>query len=65
MTYENDKFFGRLRDDNVYSTLFELKYLLNRYLSVSLHHNYINRNSSVPLSSYDKHEVGLNVTATF
>jgi hypothetical protein len=64
-TYENDKFFGQIRDDNVYVTRAEVKYLLNRFSSISFRHNYTQRDSNVPLSSYDKHEVGINVTARF
>lgn len=64
-TYENDKFFGSSREDDVYASRSELKYLLNRYFTVSLRHRYLTRSSSEPSSSYDKHEVGLNVTATF
>jgi hypothetical protein len=63
--YENDKFFGSVRDDDVYASYSELKYLLNRTFTVSLRHRYLIRNSSDPTASYDKHEVGLNVTATF
>lgn len=64
-TYERDKFFGQPRKDNVYSSLVEVKYLLNRFGSVSLRHRYLNRDSNIPTSIYDKHEVGLNVTAQY
>jgi hypothetical protein len=64
-TYERDKFFGQIRDDNVYSTLTELKFLMNRYSYISAQHRYFRRNSSAPLSSYDKHEVSLSVTAHY
>jgi hypothetical protein len=64
-TYERDKFFGEIRDDTVYSSLAELKYLLNRYSYVSFQYQYFRRDSSDPSSSYDKHEVGLNVTAHY
>jgi hypothetical protein len=64
-TYEKDKFFGQLRRDNVYSSLAEVKYLLNRYGSVSLRYRYLNRDSNIPSSAYDKHQVGLNVTAQY
>ncbi len=64
-TYERDRFFGQLRNDKVYSTLTELKYTLNRYSSISLQHQYFRRDSNVPSSSYDKHEVGVNVTARY
>jgi hypothetical protein len=64
-TYEHDRFFGQTRNDKVYSTLAELKYVLNRYSSISLQHQYFRRDSSTPSSSYDKHEVGVNVTARY
>jgi hypothetical protein len=64
-TLERDKFFGQTRTDNVLSTLTELKYSLNRYSYISLQHQYFRRDSSAPGSSYDKHEVGLNVTARY
>jgi hypothetical protein len=63
--YERDKFFGQFRNDKVYSTLTELKYVLNRYSTISLQHQYIRRDSDAPLASYDKHEVGVNVTARY
>ena len=63
--YENDKFFGQTRDDNVYTSRTELKYRPNRFSSISIHHKYILRDSSSPLFGYDKHEVGINVTARF
>lgn len=64
-TYERDKFFGQTRTDNVYSTLTELKFLINRYSYIAAQHQYVRRDSSTPLSSYDKHEVGLSVTAHY
>lgn len=64
-TYERDKFFGQTRHDDVFSTLAALKFLVNRYSSISIQHQYVRRDSSVPTSSYDKHEVGINVTAHY
>jgi hypothetical protein len=64
-TYERDRFFGQPRNDKVFSTLTELKYVFNRYSSISLQHQYFRRDSNVPSSSYDKHEVGVNVTARY
>jgi uncharacterized protein (PEP-CTERM system associated) len=64
-TYERDRFYGEIRNDTVYSSLAELKYLLNRYSYISLQYQYFRRDSSDPSSSYDKHEVGLNVTAHY
>ena len=40
-------------------------YLLNRFGSISLYHQYTNRNSDIPTFSFDKHQVGINVTAQF
>jgi hypothetical protein len=63
--YENDKFFGQIRDDDVYTARTELKYRPNRFSSISIHHKYTVRDSSSPSFGYDKHEVGINVTARF
>jgi hypothetical protein len=64
-TYERDKFFDQTRTDDVFSTLTELKFLINRYSYISLQHQYFQRDSSTPSSSYDKHVMGLNVTARY
>jgi hypothetical protein len=63
--YETDRFFGQLRKDRVTTTDANLKYLLNRYAAISVFHRYTNRNSDIPAFSYDKHQVGINVTAQF
>jgi hypothetical protein len=63
--YENDKFIGQDRRDNVYSATASLRYLLNRYGSVELKYRYVNRDSSVESAIYDKHEIGVDVTAHF
>jgi hypothetical protein len=63
--YENDRFIGQTRQDDVYGTLAEAKYLLNRHWSISARHQYFNRDSNIPTSTYDKHEIGLNVAAQF
>ncbi|MBS0534796.1 MAG: outer membrane beta-barrel protein [Proteobacteria bacterium] len=64
-TYERDKFFGLSRSDDVFSTLTELTYKLNRYSTISLQHQYFRRESDAVSASYDKHEVGLNVTTRY
>lgn len=64
-TYERDRFFGQVREDKVKSTLTELKYVVNRYSSIGIQHQYFRRDSSTPSASYDKHEVGVNVTARY
>jgi len=64
-SYENDKFVGQDRQDNVYSTVLSVQYLLNRFSSIGLDYKYVNRKSNLTTATYDKHEVGLNVTAHF
>jgi hypothetical protein len=63
--YETDSFFGQLRKDRVTTTDARIKYLLNRFANISVFHQYTNRNSDIPAFSYDKQQVGINVTAQF
>jgi hypothetical protein len=63
--YEVDRFFGMVRKDDVFTTDARVKYLLNRFSNISLYYQYMNRNSDEPIFSYDKHQVGINVTAQF
>ncbi|WP_444771401.1 outer membrane beta-barrel protein [Rhodopseudomonas sp. NSM] len=63
--YETDKFFGVARNDRVVSTDAALKYMLNRFGTISIYHRYTSRDSDIPLFTFDKHQVGLNVTAQF
>jgi hypothetical protein len=63
--YENDSFFGQPRKDKVMTSDARIKYLINRYGSISVFHRYTDRNSDIPAFSFDKHQVGINVTAQF
>ena len=63
--YENDQFFGQLREDHVVTTDASIKYLVNRFGAISLFYRYTSRNSDIPAFSYDKDQVGINVTAQF
>lgn len=63
--YENDRFFGQTRKDTVMTSDARIKYLMNRYGSISIFHRYTDRNSDIPAFSFDKHQVGINVTAQF
>lgn len=63
--YEKERFVGQLRRDNVISTDANVKYLMNRFASVSVFHRYLKRDSDIPVFSFDKHQVGINVTAQF
>jgi len=63
--YETDQFFGIVRKDHVVTTDARIKYMLNRFGSVAIYHEYTNRDSDIPIFSFDKHQVGINVTAQF
>jgi hypothetical protein len=63
--YEVDRFFGQDRKDRVITSYANVKYLLNRFSAISIYHRYTSRESDIPTFSYDKHQVGLNVTAQF
>jgi hypothetical protein len=63
--YETDRFFGELRKDHVFTTDASIKYMLNRFGAISLYHRYTARDSNTPTFSYDKNQVGINVTAQF
>jgi hypothetical protein len=63
--YEVDNFFGQARKDHVTTTNASVKYLMNRFSAVSIYHRYTSRESDTPTFSYDKHQVGINVTAQF
>ena len=63
--YEKDRFFGQLRKDNVATSDARVKYLLNRFSSISAYYQFTARSSDVPVFNFDKHRVGLNVTAQF
>jgi hypothetical protein len=63
--YEHDRFQNQTRRDDVYVARGELRYLVSRFGSVAIRHNYIKRDSNVAASSYDKHEVGVHGTVRF
>jgi hypothetical protein len=63
--YESDRFFGQVRKDHVITSDATVKYLINRFGSISLFHRYSARNSDIPAFTFDKHQVGINVTAQF
>jgi len=63
--YEKDRFFGQARSDAVITADSRVKYMMNRFGAVSLFHRYTQRNSNIPTFSFDKHQVGINVTAQF
>jgi hypothetical protein len=63
--YESDQFVGQQRKDKVITADSRIKYLINRYGAISLFHRYTERDSDIPAFSFDKHQVGINVTAQF
>jgi hypothetical protein len=62
---EKDQFHGQLRSDRVNIVDSRIKYLPNRFGSISLFHRYTDRNSNIPTFRYEKHLVGFNATAQF
>ena len=64
-TYEKDHFQGQPREDNVYAVDAAIKYLMNNVTSIDLRYRYTRRDSDAPDNSYDKHQVGINASATF
>lgn len=64
-SYEKDKFHGQPRSDQVSTVDSRIKYLPNRFGSISLFHRFTERDSNVPTFSYQKHLVGFNATAQF
>jgi hypothetical protein len=63
--YESDRFFGEVRKDHVITSDERIKYLLSRFGAISLYHQYTARSSDIPTFNFDKHQVGINVTAQF
>lgn len=63
--YETDRFFGQARKDHVTTSDTRVKYLLNRFSSISAYYQFTARDSDIPVFTFDKHLVGLNVTAQF
>jgi hypothetical protein len=63
--YEFDKFLSLARNDRVASVGTQIKYMLSEFGFISLEHKYVRRDSDVPLSSFDKNQVMINVTAQF
>ena len=63
--YEVEKFFAQVRTDRVTSAGARLKYLLSQYGYTSIEYRFIQRDSDIPINSFDKHQVMFNVTAQF
>lgn len=63
--YELEKFFAQVRTDRVTSEGAQLKYLLSQYGYMSFEYRFIQRDSDIPINSFDKHQVMFNVTSQF
>jgi hypothetical protein len=63
--YENDRFAGQVRNDDVLTSEARVKYLANRFAAVSAYYRYTKRDSDIGVFNFDKHLVGLNVTTQF
>jgi hypothetical protein len=63
--FELEKFFNQLRTDRVTLVGAQLKYLLSQYGYISLEHKFVRRDSDIPILSFDKNQVMINVTAQF
>jgi hypothetical protein len=62
---EKDEFHGQPRTDRVNTVDSRIKYLPNRFGTISVFHRYTDRNSNIPTFRYEKHLVGFNATAQF
>ena len=65
LIYEKDKFKGVARVDDVYAAELRLKHLFNNWASGSVYYRYLNRDSNVPINSYEKHLIGINASLQF
>jgi len=63
--YELEKFFAQVRTDRVTTADARLKYLLSQYGYLSLEYRFERRDSDIPVNSFDKHQVMINVTSQF
>jgi hypothetical protein len=64
-SFEKDRFQGQSRRDEVATLDSRIKYLPNRFGTISVFHRFTERDSNVPTFSYQKHLVGFNATAQF
>lgn len=63
--YEKDDFKGQPRNDNVYAAELRLKRMFSNWASASIYYRYMNRDSNIPVSSYEKHIIGINASVQF
>lgn len=64
--FSHEEFRGMLeRTDNVKKLSAGVNYLMNRHLSVGTRYDYIDRKSTLPIYTFDQHQVMFNVTAQY
>ena len=63
--YERDHFQGQPREDNVYAVDGGVRYLMNNVTSIGVRYRFTRRDSNIPTNSFDKHQVGINASASF
>ena len=59
------KHLRQVRKDDVLTSEARVKYLANRFAAISAYYRYTKRDSDIEVFTFDKHLVGLNVTAQF
>ena len=62
-SYKNEDFQDSPRNDNVTRLSTGIDYAMNRHLRIGARYDFISRDSSLPIYSFDKHVVMFNVTA--
>jgi len=63
--WKNEDFIGTSRNDDVMKASAGVEYLMNRHLSTGVRYDFISRDSTIPVYTFDKHVVMFNVTAQY
>jgi hypothetical protein len=63
--FKHEDFRGTARADDVTKVSAGVEYLMNRTLSTGVRYDFISRDSTIPIYSFDKHVVMFNVTAQY
>jgi hypothetical protein len=65
LAFRHEDFTGTARNDDVTKVSAGVNYLMNRALSTGVRYDFISRDSTMPVYSFDKHVVMFNVTAQY
>lgn len=63
--FTEEDFRGSPRKDDVTKVSGGVKYLMNRHAQAGIRYDYVSRDSTLPVFSFDKHVVMFNVTAQY